>query len=93
MLPKLKDICGTSGMLWITYPKGNSKVKTDVNRDIICKCALTLGSRGVAMISETNVVSATPKTMLDSVCSFQVLVAWTSSLIILTCTVPVLSAG
>ncbi|MGM0880967.1 MAG: YdeI/OmpD-associated family protein [Bacillota bacterium] len=39
------------GMLWITYPKGTSKIKTDINRDTGWKLMLKLDMEGVAMIS------------------------------------------
>jgi hypothetical protein len=47
LIEALKD----EGSLWISYPKGTSKVKTDINRDIIWKIAEGLGLRPVAMIS------------------------------------------
>ncbi|HSB65589.1 MAG TPA: hypothetical protein VLD65_03370 [Anaerolineales bacterium] len=50
-LPKLKQLLAPKGMLWVTYHKGTSKVKTDINRDTIVAYALTLGLQGVAMIS------------------------------------------
>jgi hypothetical protein len=40
-----------TGLLWITYPKGTSAVKTDINRDIINTYANTVGWQGVAMVS------------------------------------------
>jgi hypothetical protein len=58
MLPKLKDICGTNGYTMDKLAERDPKVKTDINRDIIYKCALTLGSRGVAMISVDETWSA-----------------------------------
>ncbi|MDQ0110805.1 YdeI/OmpD-associated family protein [Paenibacillus harenae] len=39
------------GMLWIAYPKGTSKIKTDLNRDTGWKLLQTMGMEGVAMIS------------------------------------------
>ncbi|WP_051251179.1 YdeI/OmpD-associated family protein [Paenibacillus harenae] len=39
------------GLLWITYPKGTSKIKTDINRDTGWKHMLKLDMEGVAMIS------------------------------------------
>jgi hypothetical protein len=39
------------GLLWITYPKGSSKIKTDINRDTGWKHMLKLDMEGVAMIS------------------------------------------
>lgn len=38
-------------MIWIAYPKGTSKIKTDLNRDIISKIASDYGMKTVAMIS------------------------------------------
>ncbi len=50
-LPHLKKLLTPKGMLWVTYHKGTSKVKTDINRDTINAYAHTLGLEGVAMIS------------------------------------------
>ncbi len=50
-LLRLKQLLRPKGMLWVTYHKGTSKVKTDINRDTIVAYARTLGLQGVAMIS------------------------------------------
>lgn len=50
-LPTLKTRLKPGGILWVTYHKGTSKVKTDINRDTINAYAHTLGLEGVAMIS------------------------------------------
>jgi hypothetical protein len=50
-LPRLKQLLAPRGMLWVTYHKGTSKVKTDINRDSINAYASSLGLQGVAMIS------------------------------------------
>jgi hypothetical protein len=50
-LPKLKPLLAPNGILWLTYLKGTSKIKTDINRDAIYPYALTLGLQTVAMIS------------------------------------------
>jgi hypothetical protein len=50
-LPTLKTLLGPNSMLWVTYHKGTSPVKTDINRDTINAYAHTLGLEGVAMIS------------------------------------------
>ena len=50
-LPRLKKLLAPKGMLWVTYHKGASKVKTDINRDTINAYALSIGLTGVAMIS------------------------------------------
>jgi hypothetical protein len=50
-LPRLKAALKPDGMLWITYHKGTSRIKTDINRDSINAYAQTIGLVGVAMIS------------------------------------------
>ncbi|MGE5123682.1 MAG: hypothetical protein ACM3H7_04135 [Acidobacteriaceae bacterium] len=50
-LPQLKQFIAPKGMIWITYHKGTSKLKTDINRDTINAYAQSLGMTGVAMIS------------------------------------------
>ena len=46
------------GLLWISYPKGSSKVKTDLNRDILRGLLHKEGLDAVAMISIDDVWSA-----------------------------------
>ena len=47
------------GLLWLCYPKGTSKVKTDVNRDILNRrLAEEYGLEGVAMVSIDDTWSA-----------------------------------
>jgi predicted CoA-binding protein len=50
-LPRLKGALKPNGMLWVTYHKGTSKVKTDINRDTIAAYAKSIGLTAVAMIS------------------------------------------
>src|SRR4030042_946501 len=50
-LPRLKSLLAPKGMIWVTYHKGTSKVKTDINRDTINAYAHSIGMEGVAMIS------------------------------------------
>ena len=50
-LLRLKELLDPQGMLWVTYHKGTSRVKTDINRDTINAHAQTIGLQGVAMIS------------------------------------------
>ncbi len=50
-LPRLKQLMSPKGMLWVTYTKGSSKIKTDINRDTIHAYAQSIGLQGVAMIS------------------------------------------
>jgi hypothetical protein len=57
-LRKLKDIINPSGMIWVTYPKGTSGIKTDINRDSIRTYAKTLGLETVAIFSVNSDWSA-----------------------------------
>src|SRR5438105_10468196 len=50
-LPKLKRALAPNGLLWVTYAKGTSKMKADINRDSIAAYARSIGMEGVAMIS------------------------------------------
>jgi len=50
-LTRLRPVLTQSTILWITYHKGSSKVKTDINRDTINAYAKTLGLVGIAIIS------------------------------------------
>jgi predicted CoA-binding protein len=50
-LPKMKAALAPKGMLWVTYHKGTSKVKTDIHRDTINAYAASIGLQGVALIS------------------------------------------
>jgi hypothetical protein len=50
-LPRLKQLLAPKGMLWVTYHKGTSRVKTDIHRDSINAYAKSIGLEGVAMIS------------------------------------------
>jgi hypothetical protein len=50
-LGKLKGVLTPKGLLWVTYPKGTSKVKADINRDSIREYAQSLGLEAVAMVS------------------------------------------
>ena len=50
-LPLLAKLLSPKGMLWVSYHKGSSKVKTDINRDTINAYAKSLGLQGVAIIS------------------------------------------
>jgi hypothetical protein len=46
------------GLLWICYPKGTSKIKSDLNRDVIWELLKQHGLLGVSLISIDNVWSA-----------------------------------
>ena len=57
-LPLLKPALKPNGLLWITYPKGTSKTKADINRDSINAYAHSIGLQGVAMVSVDDTWSA-----------------------------------
>ncbi len=50
-LPRLKAGLGPGGMIWLTYPKGTSRAKADINRDSIREYAKTIGLEAVAIFS------------------------------------------
>jgi len=50
-LPKLKAAASPKTILWIAYPKGTSKVRTDIHRDIIREHAESLGMKTIALFS------------------------------------------
>ncbi len=57
-LKKLKNLLNPKTLLWITYPKGTSKIKTDINRDTIRTYAASIGLEVVAMIAVDETWSA-----------------------------------
>lgn len=57
-LPKARLLVTPKGLLWVTYPKGTSKAKADINRDSINSYANTIGLQGVAMIAVDDTWSA-----------------------------------
>ncbi|MBI2849616.1 MAG: DUF3052 family protein [Chloroflexi bacterium] len=57
-LKKLKPVLKPAGLLWVTYPKGTSKVKVDINRDSIREYAESNGFKAVAMIAVDDTWSA-----------------------------------
>lgn len=50
-LPNMKRSLKPGGIIWVTYPKGTSKLAADINRDTINAYAITLGMIGVAIVS------------------------------------------
>lgn len=51
VLPQLKKQLKPSGALWVSFYKGSSKNKSDINRDDVHAFAATIGLEGVAIIS------------------------------------------
>ena len=58
LTPKAGQLVKLGGMLWIAYPKGASKVKTDVNRDKLWAAVLPLGWQPIRQIALDEVWSA-----------------------------------
>jgi hypothetical protein len=66
-LPRLKALLARKGMIWVTYHKGTSRVKTDINRDTINAYARTIGLEGVAMVSIDDDWSALRLKLIENV--------------------------
>ncbi len=54
LLPSIKN----DGLVWISYPKKSSKVKSDLNRDILVALLYDYGHEGVSLISIDDTWSA-----------------------------------
>lgn len=50
-LHKLKPFVKSTTLLWVSYLKGTSKTKTDINRDTLHAYARTIGLEGISLIS------------------------------------------
>jgi len=57
-LSGLKARLKPQGLLWITYPKGAARIKSDITRDTIWRYAKTVGLEGVAMVAVDETWSA-----------------------------------
>jgi hypothetical protein len=57
-IPPLMHALKFDGLFWISYPKGSSKVKTDLNRDILWKAMEKRGMAGVSLVSLDEVWSS-----------------------------------
>jgi hypothetical protein len=57
-LPRMKELLSAKTLLWVTYPKGTSKMGADVNRDTIRTYAETIGLNTVSLIAVDEVWSA-----------------------------------
>jgi len=50
-LSRAKAALNPGGMIWLTYPKGTSKMRSDINRDSIREYTLGVGLETVALIA------------------------------------------
>ena len=57
-LPRLASLVKQKGILWVSYPKGTSKMKTEINRDTIQAYAHKIGMEAVAIFSVNDDWSA-----------------------------------
>lgn len=58
LLPGIYTPLKVGGLAWAVYPKGGSKVPTDLNRDILWKLIEPLGWRPVRMVALDETWSA-----------------------------------
>jgi len=57
-VPNIIKALKPDGLLWLSYPKGTSKVKIDLNRDILWAEMARYGLAGVALVSLDDTWSA-----------------------------------
>ncbi len=50
-LSRVKALLKPKSLLWVTYPKGTSKIPSEINRDSIVETARGVGYEGVAMVA------------------------------------------
>jgi len=58
LMPGIVKVLKPDGLLWVCYPKGGAKARTDLNRDILWKAMEKFGEAGVSLISIDDVWSA-----------------------------------
>ncbi|TGM53302.1 DUF3052 family protein [Leptospira adleri] len=55
--PKLVDHLADKGMIWISWPKGSSKVPTDINENVVRELGLKLGIVDVKVCAVSDIWS------------------------------------
>jgi hypothetical protein len=58
LTPEAERALTPGGILWICYPKGSSKVKTDLNRDILWEALSSRGLSPVTLVAVNTIWSA-----------------------------------
>jgi len=58
LVPAAVGRVGRRALLWVCYPKGNSKVKSDLNRDVLWAAMREKGLEGVTLVSIDETWSA-----------------------------------
>jgi hypothetical protein len=66
-LPRALKAIKHDGLFWISYPKGTSKIKTDINRDSMWKASADFGIRPVSQVSLGDIWSAVRFRPFDAV--------------------------
>lgn len=69
LAPQAIEAVVPEGMLWINYPKGSGKIKTDINRDAGWQTVTDLDFEGVSLVSIDETWSAMrfrPKTLVKA---------------------------
>lgn len=57
LFPKLTDHLADKGMIWISWPKGSSKVSTDINENVVRELGLKLGIVDVKVCAVSDIWS------------------------------------
>lgn len=65
--PKVIKRIVPDSVFWLAYPKGRSKIKTDINRDKLWELMKPLGYRPVSMVSIDETWSAMRVRLADRV--------------------------
>lgn len=65
--PKVIKRIVPDSVFWLAYPKGRSKIKTDINRDKLWELMKPLGYRSVSMVSIDETWSAMRVRLADRV--------------------------
>lgn len=58
LVPAALQQVDPNGLVWVAYPKGSSKIKTDINRDILWEALKPTGWRPVRQIAVDDTWSA-----------------------------------
>lgn len=58
LVPEVLRALKSDEMLWVCYPKGTSKVRTDLNRDILWRLMAKFKLAGVSLVSVDGTWSA-----------------------------------
>jgi hypothetical protein len=57
-VPPALNLAAPGGLMWVAYPKGTSKIKTDINRDTLWQAVLKMGWHPVRQVALDETWSA-----------------------------------